>query len=110
MKLKKILRAHCNDDVQDNMIDEEKAKAEEAAQEAIEQKLERLEGNLGSIRSLEIQGKVKDKDRIRQRQIRAKARCKFLYIFSPPSGSLASLVGDYSSFQAKMKQVQDKIN
>ena len=77
MKLKKILRAHCNDDVQDNMIDEEKAKAEEAAQEAIEQKLERLEGNLGSIRSLEIQGKVKDKDRIRQRQIRAKNKDKY---------------------------------
>ena len=36
--------------IKDNMIDEEKAKAEEAAQEAIEQKLERLEGNLGSIR------------------------------------------------------------
>ena len=35
---------------QDNMIDEEKAKAEEAAQEEMEQKLERLEGNLGSIR------------------------------------------------------------
>ena len=47
------------------MIDEEKAKAEEAAQEAIEQKLERLEGNLGSIRSLKIQGK-------RQRQNKTK--------------------------------------
>ena len=35
---------------QDNMIDEEKAKAEEAAQDDMEQKLERLEGNLGSIR------------------------------------------------------------
>ena len=32
------------------MIDEEKAKAEEAAQEELEQKLERLEGNLGNIR------------------------------------------------------------
>ena len=108
MKLKKILRAHCNDDVQDNMIDEEKAKAEEAAQEAIEQKLERLEGNLGSIRSLKIQGK-------RQRQNKTKTNTgkgnlQVLYTFSPPSGSLASLVGDYSSFQAKMKQVQEKMN
>ena len=38
------------ENVQDNMIDEEKAKAEEAAQEELEQKLERLEGNLGNIR------------------------------------------------------------
>ena len=36
--------------VQDNMIDEEKAKAEAAAQENLEQKLSRLEGNLGRMR------------------------------------------------------------
>ena len=35
---------------QDNMIDEEKAKAEEEAQEDLQQKLTRLDGGLGSIR------------------------------------------------------------
>ena len=61
------------------MIDEEKAKAEEAAQEAIEQKLERLEGNLGSIRSLKIQGKRQRQNKTKTntgKKRQAKATCK----------------------------------
>ena len=73
--------------MKDNLIDEERAKQEEAAQESLEQKLERL-GNFSIL-----------KDDVENYNI-------FFSDFTLEnmSARFSRLIAEYSSFQAKCKQ------
>ena len=76
--------------MKDNLIDEERAKQEEAAQESTEQKLERL-------------GEVF----IFYRNIMSKITTSFLpsdFTLENMSARFSRLIAEYSSFQAKCKQ------